>query len=130
MISAFAGGAGTLDQDIVPGDDVLIAHGVAANLEGEDFAVADDVVQRDTLGGFNGFDRATGGDAAQKRKTISSTLTATAGQDIDGAAAIVCPLQKAFVLQIGDVFVNRGERAQAETAGDLLARKESSRSSG
>src|ERR1700754_46561 len=47
---AFTSCAGALDQDIVPGDDVFIAHGVAANLKGEDFAVADDVVQRDTLG--------------------------------------------------------------------------------
>ena len=53
---AFAGGAGALDQNIVAGDDVLVAHGVAADFKGEDFAVADDVRQGDALGGLNGFD--------------------------------------------------------------------------
>src|SRR5882757_861527 len=72
---AFAGGAGALDQDIVTGDDVLVTHGVAADLEGEDLTVADDVAERDALGGFNGFDRAASGDAAKKWKTIGSTLT-------------------------------------------------------
>src|SRR3981189_3273894 len=36
---AFAGGAGALNQDVVSGDDVLVAHGVAAYFKGEDLAV-------------------------------------------------------------------------------------------
>ena len=64
---AFAGGAGALDQDVVAGDDVLVAHGVAAHLEGEDLAVADDVRERDAFGGFDGFDGLAGGDAAHER---------------------------------------------------------------
>lgn len=30
------------------------------------------------------------------------------------------PLQKSLVLQIGDVFMNGGKRAEAQAAGDLL----------
>ena len=63
----FAGGAGALDQNIVARDDVLVAHGVSADLEGEDFAVADDVRERDALGGFNGLDGLAGSDATQSR---------------------------------------------------------------
>src|SRR3982074_1213011 len=50
---AFAGCGGALDQDVVPGDDVLVAHGVTAYFEGEDLPVADDVRQRDALRSFD-----------------------------------------------------------------------------
>lgn len=40
---SLAGGVGALDEDVVSGDDVLVAHGVATDFKGEDFAVANDV---------------------------------------------------------------------------------------
>ncbi len=117
---ALAGGAGALDEDVVAGDDVLVAHGVAADLKGEDFAVADDVVEGDALGGFDGFDGLAGGDAAKEREAVGAFLAGARGQHVDGAAAVVGALQEAFVLQIGDVLVHGGQRTEAETAGDFL----------
>jgi hypothetical protein len=35
----------------------------------------------------------------------------------------MCPLQKAFVLQVGNVLVDGGQRAKAQPAGDLLIRR-------
>jgi len=60
---AFAGGAGALDQDVVSGDDVLVAHGVAAYFEGEDLAVAM-MSDRRCSPGFDGLDGLAGCDAA------------------------------------------------------------------
>ena len=42
---ALAGGTGSLHQDIVSADDMLIAHGIAADLEGKDIAIAYDIVE-------------------------------------------------------------------------------------
>jgi hypothetical protein len=120
---AFAGGAGTLDEDVVAGDDVFVAHGVAANLEGEDLAVADDVAEGDAFSGFNGLDGLAGGDAAEQRETISATAAAAGGENVNGAAAIVRSLEQAFVLQIGDVLVHGGERTKSKAAGNLLIRR-------
>ncbi len=117
---ALASGASALDEDVVAGDDVFVAHGVAADLEGEDFAVADDVIQRDALRGFNGFDGLAGSDATQQRKTIGPFLPRADGEDVDGAAAIMGALQEPFVLQISDVLMHGGERTQTEAIGDLL----------
>ena len=117
---SLAGGSGSLDEDVVAGDDVLVAHGVAADFEGEDLAVADDVAQRDALGGLDGFDRLSGGDAAQQGQAIGAFLACADGQDVDGTAAIVGPLQQAFVLQIGDVLMHRGQRTEAKTTSYLL----------
>jgi hypothetical protein len=117
---ALAGGAGTLDQDVVARDDVLVAHGVAADFEGEDFAVADDVGERDAFRGFDGFDGLAGSDSAHERQSVGTFFAAASGKDVDGTAAVVGALEEAFVLQIGDVFVHGSERAEAEAAGDFL----------
>ena len=61
---ALAGGAGALDQNVIAGDNVLVAHRVAADFEGEDFAVADDVAEGDAFGGFDGLYGLTCSDAA------------------------------------------------------------------
>lgn len=107
---SFAGSAGSFDQDVVSGDDVLIAHGVATNLEGEDFAVADDVVEGDGFGGLDGFNGFACGNPPHEGEAIRGSLGASR-EHIDGTAAIVRALEQALVLQICDVFVNCGERA-------------------
>ena len=117
---AFPGGTCALDQNVVAGDDVLVAHGVAAYFEGEDLAIANDVGEGDALCGFDGFYGLASGDSAHERQAIGA-LFATAGRkDIDGAAAVVRTLKEALVLQIRDVFVHGGERTEAQTAGNLL----------
>jgi hypothetical protein len=120
---ALACGAGALDEDVIAGDDVLVAHGVTADFEGEDFTVADDVVERDALCCFDGFYRPAGGDAAKQGKTVGAFFSGTGGQHVDGTAAIVGALEQALILQIGDVFVHGGERTEAEAASDLLVRR-------
>jgi len=77
---------------------MLVAHGIAADLEGEDLTVADYVAKRDALCGFDGFDRLAGGDAAQERQTIGAFFAGTDGENVDGAAAIVSALEEALVL--------------------------------
>ena len=117
---SLAGGAGALDQDVVAGDDVLVAHGVALDLEGIDLAAADDVAEGDGLGSFDGLDGLAGGDAAEQREAVHDLAGRALGDDVDGAAAIVGALQQALGLEIGDVLMDGGERAEAEARGDLL----------
>ena len=99
---------------------MLVAHGVAADFEGEDLAVADDVVEGDAFGGLDGFDRLACGDAAHHGDAVGAFFAGAHGQDIDGTAAIMRALEQAFLLEIGDVLVDCGERAEAESAGDLF----------
>jgi hypothetical protein len=117
---AFASGACALDEDVIPGDDVLVTHGVAADLQGKDFPVADDVIQGDALRGFDGFNWLAGSDATEQREAVGAFLAGTHRQHVDGAAAIVSALEEALVLQIGDVFVNGGKGAEAESTGDFF----------
>jgi len=120
---AFAGGAGALDEDVVAGDDVLVAHGVTANFEGKDLAVADDVTEGDAFSGLDCFNRLACGDATEQRETIGASTAAACGKDVDGAAAIVRTLEETFVLQISDVLVHSGKRTEAQAAGNLLIRR-------
>ena len=117
---ALAGGAGAFDEDVVAVDDVLVAHGFAADLEGEDFAVADDVAEGDGLRGFGGFDGQAGGDAAHEGQAVGGAGAAARGQDVERAAAVVGARDEALVLEVGDVLVHGGQRFEAEAAGDFL----------
>lgn len=99
---------------------MLVAHGVAPYLQGEDLAVADDVVERDTLCRFNGFHWLACGDAAEQREAVRALLGGAGRQDVDRAAAVVGALEEALILQVGDVLVYCGEGAESETAGDLF----------
>ena len=90
---------------------MLVAHGVASNLEGEDFAIADDVRERDALGAFDGLHRLAGGDAAEQREAVGTFFAAANREHIDRTAAVVGALEQAFVLEVGDVFMHGGERA-------------------
>jgi len=99
---------------------VLVAHGIPSYFEGEDFAVANDVRERDALCAFDGLDRLAGSDATEQGETVGAFFTAANGEYVNRAAAVVRALEQAFVLEIGDVFVHGGERAQSQTAGDFL----------
>lgn len=110
---SFAGGAGSLYKDVVAGDNVLIAHGITTDFQGKDFAVADNVSERDALCSFNGFYGLPCGNTAEERQAIGTLLPRAGREDIDRATSVVRSLQQAFVLQICDVFVNGGEGTQA-----------------
>ena len=99
---------------------MLVAHGVAADFKGEDFAVANDIAQRDAFRGFDGFDGLAGGDAAEERQAIGASFSGADREYVDGTAAIVGALEETLVLKVGDVFMHSGERAEAQAAGDLL----------
>ena len=115
-----AGGAGALDEDVITVDDVLVAHGVAADLKGEDFAVADDVAEGDGLGGLDSLDWLACSDAAEEGEAVVAFFTGAGREDIDGAAAVVGALEEALVLQVGNVFVHGGKGVEAEAGGDLF----------
>jgi len=117
---AFAGSAGALDEDVISGDDVLVPHGISADFEGINLTVANDIAEGDgfcMLDGFNGF---AGSDAAHEGETVHDLAGGTLRQNINGSAAVVGTLQQALGLQIGDVFMNRGQGAKAEAGGNLL----------
>ena len=99
---------------------MFVTHGITADFEGKDLTITDNVREGDAFGSFDGLDRLTGRYATQKRETVEALFSAASRENIDRAAAIMCALKKAFLLQICDVFMHGGERAEAEAAGDLL----------
>ena len=101
---------------------MFIAHGIALDLEGVDFAAADNVAKGDRFSGFDGLDGFAGGDATKKGKAIHGLALGALGKDVDGAAAIVRALEQALCLEIGDVLMDGGEGAEAEAGGDFLVR--------
>jgi len=117
---AGAGRRGAFDEDEVAVKDVLVAHGLAADLEGEDVAIADNVGQRNGLGVFNGFDGITGGNAAGQDQAVDAAAFGARRQDVERAAAIVRAGEEAFVLQVSDVLVHGSEGAKVETAGNFF----------
>lgn len=117
---ALASGAGALNQDVVAGDDVFVAHGIALDFEGEDLAGANDVAEGDGFGGFDSFDGLAGGDAAEQGQALHGLAGRALGDDVDGSTAVVGALQEALILQIRYVLMDRGEGAEAKASGDLL----------
>ena len=117
---ALAGRAGSLDKDVVAVDDVFVAHGVTADLKGEDIAVADHVVERDALLRLHGFNREAGGDAAGKGELDAGASAGTRRQQVDGATAVVHTVEQPFFLEVGDVLVHGGQALEAHAARDLF----------
>src|SRR6516162_1995346 len=54
--------------------DVVIDHGITFNLKNERTAAAREIAQRDRFALFHGFQRTAGGDAADKRQLLYTTL--------------------------------------------------------
>ena len=117
---SLAGGAGALDEDVVAADDVLVAHGVATHLEGEDVAVSDDIVQGNALRDFRGFNGQAGGDSPGQGQPVAGAGAGSGGQHIDGPAAVVYAVQHAFLLKVGNVLVDGCQALQPHSAGDLF----------
>jgi hypothetical protein len=83
-------------------------------------AISDDVAKRNRFCRFDGLYRLSSGDATQQRQPIVALFCRACGQHVDGPAAIVRSLQQALVLQIGDVFVDSGERVEPEAVRNFL----------
>jgi hypothetical protein len=92
------------------------SHGVSADLQGKHFTIADDVTQADAFAGLRCLDRLSGSDPPEQGKAVRSPGFAARRKHVDGAAAVVRPLQQALLLQVGDVLVHGGQRLEAETA--------------
>ena len=104
-------GAGALDEDVVPGDDVFVSHGITTDFKGEDFPVSDDVSEGDAFSGLDGFYRLACSNASEQRQSVGTLLCRSGWKYIDGPATVMSPLEETFVLKIRDVFVDGGERA-------------------
>jgi len=112
--------SGTLDENVVPIDDVLVAHRIASHLESEDIFGANDIPQRDRFDILRGFHWQSRCDSARKRQSIAGSVSSTWRQDIDGTAAVVHPIQQALLLEICDVLMHGGKAFQPHCPGDLF----------
>jgi len=56
-------------------------------------------------------------------QAVGRLFTGTGREDVDGTAAVVGTLEETFILQVGDVLMDRGQGAKAEAAGDLFVRR-------
>ena len=74
---------------------------------------------RDRFVGRHGFNREPGRDIAEQRQFDGATARAS-GHHFDRPAAIPGALDESFFLQVGQMFVHRGERREAEAAADFL----------
>ena len=64
-------------------------------------------------------DRRAGGDPAEQRQ-LDRPHGDLGRHELEGAAAVPVPLDEALLLEVGQVLVDGGERAQAEVLGGLL----------
>ena len=117
---SFPGRPCPFDQNIVARHDVLIAHGVATHLEGEDLTISDDVSERDALGGFDGFHGPSCSNASEEGKPVTTPFGGSSGQYVNRTTAIMGTLQQTFVLKIGNVFMDGSQGTEPKTAGDLF----------
>src|SRR6185503_8557639 len=67
----------------------------------------------------HGFNRGAGGDETEQRQLESASANSRRN-DLDRPAAVPRPADEAFLLQVGEVLVDGGERRQVETAPDFL----------
>jgi hypothetical protein len=100
---------------------LLVDHGVSANAQHVVAAPSSDECLRHTkrLVHLERLDGHTGGNGSQKGK-LDRPGRGFARQDLDRPALVVIALDVAFALEIGQMFVDRGERVVAEVLSDLL----------
>ena len=114
------GGSGALYEHVIAADDVLVAHGVAADLKGEDIAVPDHVVEGNTFRRFIGFDWQACSNAAGQGQTIAGAGAGARRQNIDGTASVVNTVQHPLLFEVGDVLVDGGQTLEPHAARDLF----------
>lgn len=108
-----------LDDQVVTILDVLVDHGVSADLEDERLAPPQEVlgdrdrrIVNDRLEGFSSRN------AAQERQLDG--VGQSGPRQFERAAPIGIPPQHAFGLQVAEMLMDGGHRGEAEGAGDLL----------
>lgn len=115
-----------LDDDVVAIENVVVAHGFAADLKDEIILAASEVGEGKRFAIFDCFDGVASGDAAHKRKiggAAGSKLIAYGlGElaDFDGAALIVAAANETLLLEGGKMFVNSGKRGEFESVANFL----------
>ncbi len=117
---------GLLHDDEVAVEDVIVAHGFAFNLQDEIILAAGEIGERERFAIFDGFDRAAGSDAAEKRQIGGAAGDDCLGngfhelRNFDRAALVVSAADEAFLLERGEMLVYRGQRSQFQRAGDFF----------
>src|SRR5207248_2646977 len=77
------------------------------------------VGHRDGVAATHRLDRLAGRDQSVQRQLAGPGLTARR-HEFDAATLVVCSADVALALEVGEVLVHRGERAERETLRDLL----------
>src|SRR5207249_9657228 len=106
--------------------DVLVDHGLAAHLEDVTAAAAREELVGHGEGVVAGhrFDGLSGRDQSEERQLRGAGL-ALGWHHLDGAALVMGAVDVALALQIREMLVHSGERAEREARGDFLeARRE------
>jgi hypothetical protein len=119
---SLAGSPGAFDQHVIAVDDVLVAHGIAADFEGEHVAVADNVVKGNCFWILHGFNGHAGCDSACEQESVTGAIAGSGRQDVDGPASIVDPIEEALLFKVGNVLVHGGQAFQPHSPGDLFER--------
>jgi len=108
------------DDDEVAVADVLVDHRIAFDAEHVAVAPADEIFRHgDGLGRGDGLDRQAGGDVAEHGE-FDGALADARRHHLDRPAAVPGPADEAFLLEVGEVFVDGRERRQTETSSDFL----------
>src|SRR3989441_5729480 len=110
-----------LNDDVIAVLDVLVDHGVAADLQDvaapaprqELIRHGDRLVTGDRL------DRSAGRDKTEQGKLGRAGLS-LGRHDFDGPALVMSAPDVPFALEIGEVFVDRRQRLESKLAGDFL----------
>src|SRR5260370_6489945 len=110
-----------VDDDEIAVLDVLVDHRLAPPLQHVAAAAAGNqlVGHGNRIGPAHGRDRRAGRDETVQRQLGGAGLTARR-YDLDAAALVVSAPDVPFALEVREVLVHCGERAETEALGDLL----------
>src|SRR5262249_40393982 len=116
----------SFDQNIVTAENGFVLHGISAHFEDKNLFRAHKVGEGNSFGALDSLNRLTGGDSSHERQHHASVdrhgllHTALGRQQINRAAAIIVAIEQTFFLEVRDVLVYGGERAQSQAVANFL----------
>src|SRR5258705_3628229 len=114
------GGFAVLDDDEFAIADVLVNHRIALDAQHIGVALARQRFRNgDGFAAGHRFNRRAGGDEAKKRELERAT-SCTRRHELDRSAPVPGAANKTFLLQVGQMLVDRRERRQVEATSDFL----------
>ena len=109
-----------LDDDVVAVANLLVDHRVPLDAEDVGVALADEILRHgDRFAADHRFDRQARRDIPQQRQ-LDRAPAQPGRHQFDRPAAVPGALDEPFVLQIGEMLVDRCERRQTESTADFL----------